>query len=188
MRLRAKAERAVADGSLRRRQELASDNVKLAYYLAHRYKGLIAEDEAISVALEALWVAALHYDPDRKTPFSTYAGIIIANALRTAIRKTRHAELLCLNETLDPDDPGSSDERLSFIQDPASDDWETKLAMRIDCAQMMKESSPKGGAVVFLKDVCGFTVEQASRIVGLKPHIGSVMRRETLSTLKRQLA
>lgn len=179
----------MVDGSLQRRRKLACDNIRLAYYLAHRYKGVIAEEDAISIALEALWIAALHYDPARKTPFSTYAGVIIANALRTAIRRsTVQREIPCLHELVDPEDPFCSEERIHSIQDPASEDWEARRADRIDCLRAMKRLCREGGAMVFLRDVCGFNIHEASRMIGVRPHVGGQKRREALALLKEEYA
>lgn len=178
-----KAERGV---SLEERRELASDNVKLAYYLAHRYKGIISLDEAISVALEALWIAALRYKPERQTPFSSYASVVIVNALRTAIRRVNQREIACLNEIIDPSDPGSSEEKIYTIQDPKSEDWETRVTLRLDCMRAMKETH--GGSVVFLRDVCGFTFKQASSMIGLKHYLSPLRRNEVIQKLRRQLA
>lgn len=188
LRQRARAQAAAEDGNLALRRELASSNIKLAYYMAHRYKGIISQEEAISVALEALWTAALHYNPDRKKPFASYAGVVIANALRTAIRRSRLMEFACLHELIDPADPECVEERIQTVADPESEDWETRLVSRIDCVRIMREASPEGCAVAVLRDVYGYTMREACRMVGIRRDIGRAKRKEALEALKAQYA
>jgi len=150
------------------REELVNRNVRLAYYLAHRYKGIISEEDAISIALEALWNAALHYNPERRTPFSTYAGIAIANALRSAIRRTKRLEFLSLNELVDPEEFVNGEERIGFVVDPATEDWEMQAILRVDFARIMRHAPYDAAALIFWRDVCGYSFDEAARLEGLE--------------------
>jgi DNA-directed RNA polymerase specialized sigma subunit len=60
--------------------EIIEQNMGLIRKQLHRFK-MYDDAEAMSRSLEALWNAAIYYDEDRGTAFSTYATACIYNAL-----------------------------------------------------------------------------------------------------------
>ena len=60
--------------------EIIANNIGLVYKQLHRFN-LADDDEALSRAMEALWVAAKTFDKQKNIHFSTYATACIYNAL-----------------------------------------------------------------------------------------------------------
>jgi RNA polymerase sigma factor (sigma-70 family) len=76
-------------------EQLAADNMKLAYWMANRFASQYGVDpqEAEAQALAALTAAANAYDPSRGTKFSSAAGAYIRNALRRLVKPTQGQRL-----------------------------------------------------------------------------------------------
>lgn len=86
--------------------DIISDNTGLIYQQLHRFK-MIDDQDAESLAYEALYKAATTYDADAGSAFSTYATCVIANALRMHYRtcnKKRQLHTLSYNALVSDDD------------------------------------------------------------------------------------
>lgn len=68
--------------------KLITDNMGLVYKQLHRFNRAY-DDEAFSVALEALGKAATTYDKDKNIAFSTYATVCIYNSIAHLLRESK---------------------------------------------------------------------------------------------------
>jgi RNA polymerase sigma-B factor len=69
------------------RDEIVAANVGLAYSAAYRFKGRGAEvDDLAQVALLALVEAVDRFEPERGTPFSAFATLVIQGTLKHHLR------------------------------------------------------------------------------------------------------
>lgn len=72
-------------------QQLAEDNIKLAYYFAHRYKGKgVDDDDLFSMACVGLVKAANAFDETRGLAFSTLAVICIKREMMLFFRNGKN--------------------------------------------------------------------------------------------------
>ena len=77
-------------------QQLIEDNIKLAYWLAHKWaksQSLIDTEELISISLFGLTMAAQSYKSDKNTQFNTYARLVIENRFKNELKKQKKYQI-----------------------------------------------------------------------------------------------
>lgn len=77
-------------------EQLITDNINLAYWLAHRWaktQSLIDTEELISISLFGLTIAAQSYKPDKNTQFNTYARLVIENRFKNELKKQKKYQI-----------------------------------------------------------------------------------------------
>lgn len=76
--------------------ELAEDNIRIAYYLAHQYNNnnILDFQELLSIALENLAIAALNFKAKNNAKFSTYAFKVIKYAILLEFKKQRQQQVI----------------------------------------------------------------------------------------------
>lgn len=81
------------------KEKLVTDNIKLAHYIANRYRGLSVDfEEIVSCAYLGLTKAALTYDSSKGIKFSTYAGRVMTNEiLQCERREGKHNKVVILS-------------------------------------------------------------------------------------------
>ncbi len=130
--------------------KLVTDNVNLAYKLAHDWTFSLKDVEEEDIrqhALVGLTKAAKTYDPAMGTAFSTYAWRIITNYLNNVYRKEKKE---VSNWAFRLDDPAYSKENdpeesesgglHELISDPKSDNASEK-AQKIETSRIVKEAT-----------------------------------------------
>lgn len=70
------------------------DHIKLAYFVAHKYKGVIEFDDATQAALYGLYKASLHFDESKNIKFVTYATMVMHNEIRMTLRAYKKQNML----------------------------------------------------------------------------------------------
>jgi RNA polymerase sporulation-specific sigma factor len=79
----------------REKIKLVEDNYKLGFYFASRWdrqlNNKLNYEDILSHCLLGLTKAAIHYDPDKGTKFSTYVAKIIHNEILMGLRKERNS-------------------------------------------------------------------------------------------------
>jgi RNA polymerase sigma factor (sigma-70 family) len=101
-------------------------NLGLVYSQLKRF-GLIQDQDAESIAYEALYKAVIGFDDSKTNSFSTYATVCIYNALGCYMRqvnKVRKLDVISYNDKIS-DGEGGTTELLNFI--PAEDNIEDVL-------------------------------------------------------------
>lgn len=90
------------------RDQLVSDNMKLAFFMAKQAQGL-DPDEALSAAMDGLWNAAKEFDENRNIPFGSFAALQIRWKLcklrdfYNAEKRNKHMEAFSLNAPINSD-------------------------------------------------------------------------------------
>ncbi len=86
-------------------KKLAEENIRLAYYVAHRSMIPLENAEKVSLALLGLTKAAGIYDPDKGIKFATLATAVMKNEIRMGYRKEhKHLGLVHFEEPAGLDD------------------------------------------------------------------------------------
>lgn len=70
-------------------KKLIEDNIKLAFYVAHKFDGAMEYDELSSCALLGLVKAGNSFDPDKGIKFSTFAAACMEKEILNMMRKER---------------------------------------------------------------------------------------------------
>lgn len=73
--------------------QLIEENMGLVYKQLH-YFHLIDDEDAFSIAIEALWTGISTYSPDKGSKLSTYATVCIYNALGMYVRRLKRKQRL----------------------------------------------------------------------------------------------
>lgn len=81
--------------------EIIADNMGLVYKQLQRFN-LTYDDEAMSRAMEALWVAAKTFDRQKNIHFSTYATACIYNALVMYMRSLNKKRQITTTSYFEP--------------------------------------------------------------------------------------
>lgn len=73
--------------------QIIEENMGLVYKQLH-YFHLVNDDDALSIATEALWTGISTYSPDKGSKMSTYATVCIYNALGMYVRRLKRKQRL----------------------------------------------------------------------------------------------
>lgn len=123
--------------------DIIATNMGLVYKQLHRFN-LINDDEALSQAMEALWVAAKTFDASKNVQFSTYATACIYNALAMYIRslnKKRQLHTVSYNEPLCA---GSDVALIDVLADTDTlEDAYIRKELMVRCKQVINEKLDK---------------------------------------------
>lgn len=123
------------------------ENVRLVYYVFNKFyqKYRNIEDDLIQEGLIGLWKACQTFDSSRGTEFSTYAVVVIKNAMGMYVRKVnRRPKEYSLDELVDKDESG-----MTFLNLVSYDEQEDprdayvievlmKVAKENDCEEIVK--------------------------------------------------
>lgn len=112
---------------------------RLAWRYVHRYEHRAAQlgvttEDLYSEALEALWWAAVRWDPDRDVPFVRFAGISVDLRLRRYLyRRARRRQPLILSLEMVLGEDQTLEDRMGVEMDWTSldaEDWMIRLSPR----------------------------------------------------------
>ncbi|MBS6195444.1 MAG: hypothetical protein KH828_07685 [Clostridiales bacterium] len=75
------------------REELITENIGLAYYMANRFRSTHIEyEELVSLAFLGLVEAANANNPEKDTKFATFAAIVMRNEIMQFAKKRAQAQ------------------------------------------------------------------------------------------------
>ena len=161
-------------------QNLALQNMRLAYKIAWKYRGRgIEQEELQSAALYGLVKAASGYDSSRKVPFPAFACAVMRNTVRMEFRKAEK-DRRCV----------SMEERIARSEEGGNSCvWADRIACRETGFDQVEEkdflpsllSTPeltgKERKAVWLVVCNGMTQKEAGERIGLsQPHVSRHIR------------
>ena len=109
--------------------KIIENNMGLVYKQLHRFH-LVNDDEAYSLAMEALWQAVETFDVTKGFQFSTYASVCIYNAIGRYIRhknRKRQLEIISYNAIVDDND---GDTEFEYFFGDLTDDPEKRVLLK----------------------------------------------------------
>ena len=121
------------------------NNMGLVYQQLHRFH-LINDDEAYSLAMEALWHAIETFNTEKGFQFSTYASVCIYNAIGQHIRhknRKRQLEVISYNILVEGKD---NETELEYFLGDLTDDPEKRVLLdelRVVAKQIIDEEFEK---------------------------------------------
>ena len=149
------------------RKKLAEDNIKLAYFVAGKYKSLPIEFEEIqSEALLGLTKAAMHFNYGSGLKFSTFAVRVISNEILHYLRRQKGIgkDIRSLNEPIFED----GEVRL-YETIPVFEDGYGLAEMIVSLKQEMKKLNKKERELLaLLSDNPCLTQREVAGMMGVK--------------------
>lgn len=131
------------------RQKLVTDNMRLALYLANKYKSIPYEfEEIISAAYLGLVKAANTFNLEKGTTFATYARTCITNEILIYARQQKKQSIAKVS--LDEPVPDTEDITLQDMI-PACCDGFDACERRIDFQRSIKDLSKRELQIVTIK-------------------------------------
>lgn len=174
--------------NLEEEDRLVRENVRLAYHFVHKLH-LSNKDDAVDIALEGLWKAAVTYDASKGIKFGTYASVCIYNALGMYIRKMKRLgghevrsvdehifENLTLADTIS--DENANNPETLCVASECNEDLHVAIHKVINQASTDKhreviEMWYRSGATMTQADIAkatGFSQSFVSRILSMAKH------------------
>lgn len=140
------------------------ENTKLAYFLAHKYKGNLEWDDALQCALFGLYKASQTWKEDKGTKFATYASTCVYNELGMYRRKFRNDSKIAyhMEETVDDADNLAYGDMLADVEGDHSEMLCIKEAIK-KCQQKY----PRKYRAFHLCQLHGISQRDAAQILGL---------------------
>lgn len=178
------------DATMTSPEQLAQDNMKLAYWMASRFASQYRVDpeEAERQALAALTAAANAYDPNRGTKFSSVAGPYIRNALRRLVKPIQGQKLgrVDLDSPFGDDEGG--DDTAHDVVAGTGPDVSVEREEVFDKVQQELASLPPEERELLSRWIAGETYRDIADDAGVSfVQVGNIIRK-ALVKLKSQLA
>lgn len=159
------------------RRNLAEDNIKLAFYMAKRYKCPFVDQEDIQgAALLGLVKASARYEPVKGIKFSVFACIVIRNEILQLLkREQKHRNVKSLEEEIS--DGMTLGE---VLPDPRN--IENSIVARIQLKTFWEDLGDREKKVVWMTVVQGIPQEA----VGVTLHLSQSMVSRILKDVKKR--
>lgn len=149
-------------------KKLVVDNIGLSHYVARRYKEKhgIDFDEAFSAAQYGLVKAAILFDPEHGTKFSTFAVLLMQQEIQLELRKRWYRYQ---SDRISMEDAISGTEKLQIgdlIADP--EDYTGMVDMIVDIKRCFCKLTKLEREIVTIKiNSPGYTQDEYSKIIGI---------------------
>jgi RNA polymerase sporulation-specific sigma factor len=171
------------------RNELVTENVKLAYHFAHLWKRKaywLDINELLSTAQYGLLKAANTFDPEKEIKFSTYAGKVIQNEILLLMRSIKNRVFtISLEASINGPDSGDKETTLEDslpLEDPIKE-WTTNHVL-LQCIEGLSEKEQKLIYYHYMQDM-----KQAdlAKIIGVQQPQIARMIKQTLEKMRKVL-
>jgi len=172
-------------------EQLAQNNVKLAYWMASRFARQYGVDdkEAEAQALAGLTAAANAYDPARGAKFSSVAGPYIRNALRRLVKPIQGQRLGRVDlDASFGDEEGGEDASMHDVVAGGGPSTDTEREDVFDKVQQELAALPDDERQLVSRWIAGETYRDIADDAGVSfVQVGNIIRK-AIGKLKTQLA